>query len=198
MKIGFVGAGGTGKTTLAKLLAEKTGLPLIPSPSRKCFEKHGVKTEDDQARMTLSEKWSLQYDIFEAINESVFSHDKGIFDRTHLDNFCYSIIQCREAISDALYKEMEQVTIKGLKSFNIVYYFPLYNWNIPSDGMRTESYAQRRIHADLVLGFLDNHRLSYPRMWDVPNEERLLSLLQLRALRAFLIDQGKDINGNAI
>lgn len=160
MKIGFVGAGGTGKTTVAKLLAECTGLPFIPSPSRGVFEKHGVKTEDDQLRMSAQQRLDLQMDIFHAIDKQVFETEEGIFDRTHVDNYYMLLFRCHDIVGGNIVRHLGERAFEGLETFTHIWYAPIYygkEWQI-DDGMRTQSLAARRMMDFFIRGFLSSRR----------------------------------------
>lgn len=174
MRIGFCGAGGTGKSTTAKLLAQEIGMPLVPSPSRSCFKKHGVKTEDDQNAMSPEQRYSLQYDIFHAIGILYMEHETGIFDRTLLDNFNYLMHRCHDIVQKDTLDYMEQTTMLSLMDPNTkVFFFPLYDWKIESDGMRTQQVAPR-VSADLVIrGFLDKHKIPYWHVGNITVEKRV-------------------------
>lgn len=170
MRIAFTGAGGTGKSSLALALAEATGLEFMKSPSRACFEKHGVLTEDAQNQMTKEERFALQMDIFKAIDDQVFSTKEGIFDRTHLDNLFYAIWQCRELVSNFHFKQMWGRTLEGLSTFDMVFFCPLFPWQAPSDGMRTQHLPARMIMDAFIHRSLEAWRNdSRFDFWTVPN-----------------------------
>lgn len=166
MKIGFIGAGGTGKTTIAKALATTLKLPYIPSPSRAQFEKHGVATEDAQRNMTSLARLSLQMDIFHAIDEQVNTTTVGIFDRTHLDNFFYGCFQCHDLLTNDIFNMMDRATYLGLHTFDLLFYAPIYPWQISYDGMRTQSLAARTLCASFTKRYLEHHKFEH---YDLPN-----------------------------
>ena len=63
MKIGFIGTGGTGKTSTIKQLGD-LGLPLLESVSRAVFKEWGWK-EEDQRKATPELVWKFQKTIFD-------------------------------------------------------------------------------------------------------------------------------------
>lgn len=187
MKIGFTGAGGTGKTTLAKTLAAVTGETFMPSPSRACFEKHGVKSEDDQRNMTPEARYALQMDIFKAINTQVMESQNGVFDRTHLDNLFYGFWQCRERISNEQFRDMWRTTVVGLETFDFVIFCPMYQWcytDATTDGMRTQSSVARTVMDHFIYAFLDKvhmngHQIRLIKAGDDTNEVRAREILTI-------------------
>lgn len=166
MKIGLCGAGGTGKTTLAKRIAELSGLPFIPSPSRACFEKHGIKTEDDQNNMTPLARKALQLDIFDAITRSCSANTKGVFDRTNLDNYFYALHRCHDTLTTEEVEHMHHITLQQMQKFDLIVFCPLYEWcwiagDATSDGMRTTSLASRMLTSSFIWSFLEQNELKY-------------------------------------
>lgn len=166
MKIGFCGAGGTGKTTLAKRIAELSGLPFIPSPSRACFEKYGVKTEDDQNNMSPAARKTLQLDIFDAITRSSAENSIGVFDRTNLDNYFYALHRCHDILDTVEVEHMHHVTLQQMRKFDLIVFCPLYErcWaagDATSDGMRTTSFASRTLTSGFIWSFLEQNELKY-------------------------------------
>lgn len=174
MKIGFVGAGGTGKSTTAKLLAERLKLPLIESPSRGVFKKHGVTTEDAQNAMTAEQRYALQEDIFKAIDQQASTIHEGVFERTPLDNFYYLLFRCHDSVKLENIKFMAQRTVEGLLSYHKVVYFPIYwNWPDIGDGMRTSHPAPRILCDYFVRGFLVKNNIQYLAMQDYSPDNRV-------------------------
>jgi hypothetical protein len=168
MKVGMCGAGGTGKSTIAEELALRLTIPLIKSPSRACFEKRGVKTEDDQLSMSSTGRYLLQMDIFEAITKQVKEHKVGLFERTQLDNFFYMLHRCHDIATRKEIEEARELTIQGLQTFDAILFFPLYDWPDPTDGMRTIKYGGRLLAHHFMGNFLLRH---------VPEVRRIVPLL---------------------
>lgn len=177
MKIGFIGAGGTGKTTTAKALADILGVPFMQSPSRSCFEKHGVVTEDAQNAMTSQQRLALQMDIFEAIDQQVWNNEDGIFERTHLDNFFYLLFRCHDIVTREQIAKMGETTYLGLQTFDALFYAPIYNWNI-KDGIRTELFAPRLLCASFAKRYLEHNKFEHYDLPDSPTQDRVVFILK--------------------
>lgn len=183
MKIGFIGPGGTGKSTLAKMCAQQFDIPLMQSPSRACFEKHGVLTEDAQREMSPTNRLQLQLDIFDAIHKQVTDNNHGIFERTHLDNFFYTLFHCHDLMLPRLFDQMKEDTKKGLQTFDMLFFFPVYDWgNVTNDRMRSVSFGARM----LFQGWTQNFLYTYRCRWNVvPNAspaERLVFIKRITRL----------------
>lgn len=153
MKIGFCGAGGTGKSTTAKMLQETTGYPLRISPSRAVFALHGCTTEDQQNLLSPEGRYAIQRDIFSRISEQVQEFGDGIFERTPIDNFFYLLFRCHDIATEHDIETMYLSMTRNMRTFDLVVYFPLYNWKPEADGMRTQLPAARLL-TDICIGDL--------------------------------------------
>jgi predicted ATPase len=86
--LGLCGAHGTGKTTLAKALEQKLGIPYIPIDASNVFLQHGFHPSDKldiRTRLFLQQKiLAKAVDIWFEVDEPSF-----ICDRTPLDMVAY-------------------------------------------------------------------------------------------------------------
>lgn len=173
IRIGLCGAGGTGKSTIAKEVSKRYNIPLIQSPSRAIFEKHGARTEDDQNRMTPEQRLALQLDIFAAISDLTGKHSHGIFERMLVDNYFYLLLRCFDVASPATVLTTEEEMARSLSTYDLILYFPLYNWSPPSDGMRTQNLAMRTMASSCILGALTKHGAPFYSVPDMDVEQRM-------------------------
>lgn len=90
MRIGICGAESTGKTTLAKALAEELGLPLITEQARTVAQEMGIT---DLNREYPKELWDrFQWRCLEAQMAAELRHKDFVSDRTVLDNLAYWLV----------------------------------------------------------------------------------------------------------
>lgn len=154
MKIGFIGAGGTGKTTVINELKD-LGYPLFPSVARSVFKARGI-TEADQWKMSPLELWDLQKTIFQArINVESQMGDDYIADRTLLDNYCYCLNWCDQALKDEDIEWIEEHVIESLKTYDLLFYFPVEEFYQQNDGFRIESKAYAYKTDALMRGLIE-------------------------------------------
>lgn len=128
MRIGFTGAGSTGKTTTLNHLVEHhlSDIPVLPSSNRSVYKKWNL-TEVDQENMTFQQKLELQEDIYEARFESEEAYKESGFisDRTVLDNFCYQQIRCYDAMNqEMLDRKRDEIKVNMMK-YDLICYFPV-------------------------------------------------------------------------
>lgn len=158
-RVAFMGAGGTGKTTSAKFITEKTGLPLFKSASRVVYEKKKL-TEEQVKMLTPEEKLVLQLDIFEAKarQDREFTY---VADRSVLDHYCYCLAYCGNFMTDSVFNEYEEkVRTLMMSTYTHLFYFPWGYWEAAPDGVRSESQAwQSQIDA-IMSGYI--------LRWDLP------------------------------
>lgn len=87
MLFGLTGASGTGKTTLAKRVAEDLGITYMPSSITECGRKHGF---DTVGLMPLKDRIKLQMHLLEDHIQMVARADRPlIVDRTPIDMIAY-------------------------------------------------------------------------------------------------------------
>ncbi|EOF9312945.1 hypothetical protein ACK2J6_001115 [Vibrio fluvialis] len=88
MRVGIAGAHRVGKTTLAKLVAEKTGHPFVPNSATPSFETFGIKPN---ANLQMNLRLSVQTHIYQRFLEATNGMSDYIVDRTPLDYIAYTI-----------------------------------------------------------------------------------------------------------
>jgi nicotinamide riboside kinase len=87
MLFGISGASGTGKTTLAKRVAEDLGITYMPTSITECAKKHGF---DAVAPMSLQSRIELQMHLLKDHVDMVTNADRPlIVDRTPIDMVAY-------------------------------------------------------------------------------------------------------------
>ena len=158
-RIGFTGAGGTGKTTVLNALDRNEfvkSLPRLSSPTRLVYARWGI-TEADQLHMTGDEKLRLQMEIFE---ERVRAEDNVgetfLSDRTLLDNYAYCLFRNYEMIDRHSLDMLESQVRANLKLYTHIFYFPIL-FDPPSDGFRQTGYAYNRMIDSIIHAFLSRN-----------------------------------------
>lgn len=87
MLFGISGASGTGKTTLAKRVADDLGITYLPTSITECGKKHGF---DPVAPMSIRSRLELQMHLLNDHVEMVTKADRPlIVDRTPIDMVAY-------------------------------------------------------------------------------------------------------------
>ena len=103
MKIGVTGAPGSGKTELAKMIAEKFGLPFITVDIDMIAEKRRIDVLRASAERTLARE--LQYAIFLAQADEEDRHESFVADKTAIDCLAYFVLYDLNGETGRIYKE---------------------------------------------------------------------------------------------
>lgn len=145
MRIGFTGAGGTGKsTTLAivvrMLEAFGMGVPVLGSVTRSVFQRRGL-TEADQESMSPEDRLNLQMEIFSE-RRAAEKAIGGAFisDRTLVDHFAYCLFRNYAVIGDVDHTALLDEAVESAASYDALFYFPI-SFTPPADGLRQAGVA---------------------------------------------------------
>lgn len=183
--IGFCGAGGTGKTTVANLLHQTKGVPLVPSSTRMVFKMLNLETEADQEKLDSNGRKHLQTSIQQAYYDNLRAYPKGVSDRTPLDHWCYMLFYCGNDLSQEEVEAYRQRTAVTLQRFAYVFYFPLVTYPTHSDGMRKDGYGYRKAYDYLMQSALSDFGVPHYTMRVGPSpEEHVDNIWRLIASRA--------------
>lgn len=121
MKIGFVGSHGTGKTTLATLLAQDLKLPIITGVMTKIWKEYKIEDFD---RLSLKDRANFQ--IIALSKQILLQEDNAsgfVTDRSVLDMLAYTLyLDCLEpSILDIYKKQVELIC----KDYDFIFYLPI-------------------------------------------------------------------------
>lgn len=164
MKIGFTGAGGTGKSTVLEHLLSDAKFtqcpPVLRSTTRQVYERWGID-EAAQERMTPEDRYRLQNDIFEnrLANEQNYK-DGFISDRTLLCNYAYCVFRNYTMIGNEEFAALEGKVAANLMAYDVLIYFPMYFTPAP-DGMRQDGNAYNASIDGLIFRFLNKHSIPH-------------------------------------
>jgi hypothetical protein len=180
-----MGAGATGKTTLAQLFKREYDLPFLGSVSRPVFTERGL-TEADQYKMSPKERLDLQLAIFGRYLDQKIGLKSYVSDRTALDHYAYILYRGAESLTSEQLEDLEDKVLRDLNQHHMLVFCPIGLIKPLEDTFRDKTPANRIIVDALIRGFLDRWNVTYFVAGGGAPEERYASLK--RAMRSNRID----------
>jgi nicotinamide riboside kinase len=155
MRIGLTGAHRTGKSTLAKALAEQLGVPFVTSSAGAIAKKWGFDLDKD-SRMD-PHAIEMQHDILDDQRLSFHEHADFVSDRTPLDAAAYLFADIQAGSGDAVLQEQaliyrDQALRITERSFDVVILVPPAISFEPVDGKPGANLAYQEHHHLLCRG----------------------------------------------
>lgn len=173
MKLGMIGAGGTGKTTTLDLL--NTSLPKIRSVMRETFQEFGW-TELTLKGVDPSEVWRFQKTCFDKKIVQDQSFTEGIAERTLLDHLMYCYYYCCHQMDDNVARAMEALTLENMGKYDLLIYFPVGVFKPADDGLRQNGFAYQLLQDAIIRGLLNRMQLRYVTVGHHSVDERVQSI----------------------
>lgn len=157
MKIALTGAGGTGKTTLAKYISEKWGIPYLGSVGRQVMAEMGIEGEPAQEAMSKQDLLALQHRIFERLRDTRKGAKSYVTDRCIIDSYVYGLHHCGTVIPPDVLKEWEETAIADLYAHDLVLYAPTGLFAVEADGGRIAAQGHQTLLDAALYGILCKH-----------------------------------------
>lgn len=159
IKIAFVGAGGTVKTTLIDGLREKyrgeNDVAFVEEAARKYFEKNPVP-EDERRNIEVQgaiQKWAEANE-----QKAVESGAKLVFcDRSVIDTVCYLIAGGQNEDAENLYQNV----VDWVPSYNKIYILDPVGVPMENDAVRTENEEMRTKLHQAFIEFFEQKDIAY-------------------------------------
>lgn len=119
IRLGFTGASGTGKTTLAEWASKRFGIPLNPVGSRSVAKSMGFDNPYDVDK--AGKRGEFQHRLVEEKRAWEKAHESFVTDRTTLDNLAYTVLHDVYCID----RELVRKVAEGLNRYTHVVFCPL-------------------------------------------------------------------------
>jgi cytidylate kinase len=159
MRVYFIGAHSTGKTTMARYVSKQTGLPLLPEVARMVLAERELSMETLRSDLDVVD--SFQEEIFRRqVQVERDAHINFVSDRS-FDNLAYAAQHAR-----VLHKIVKSRTfttyMEGLRTTDVVlFYIRPVRATLRNDGIREQIDWDELIRIDGAIKFM-------LEMWGLP------------------------------
>jgi hypothetical protein len=176
MIIGFFGSHGTGKTTTAEIIAQKTGCNILTSKSRDVGEFWPINREATHVSQLLITAARANQALH-------FSRAPGLWlaDRTPLDSLAYSTYQSDNVwgnTPDIYLNESYNLVKNTMRNYTALFYFPVM-FNPEEDGIRDGDINYQDAIDYYIRDFADTLGIYYQTVPDGTAEERADAIIKL-------------------
>lgn len=148
MRIAITGASGTGKTTLAQLIADKYSIPINPVGSRSVAAGMGFQNPYDVDR--AGKRKEFQELLFQSKREWEQQHGSFVTDRSYFDNLAYCALHMPSDLQDDAIETYTQAM--GL--YDLVIFTPKSVFQQLDDGVRKTSAVYHDFYEVLLRGLI--------------------------------------------
>lgn len=154
MRYGLTGAHRSGKTTLAKEIAEQKNLPLVLTSSSAIFSKMGLSPQDN---LTFKQRLEVQKQILADAKEKWDQHDSFVTDRTPLDFIAYTLADISSGAELSKQDDWALLDYKQdcfdalIDHFDLVLHVPLLDGKVEEGEGKANASWGHRIHIELLL-----------------------------------------------
>jgi nicotinamide riboside kinase len=157
MRIGFCGAHRTGKTTLAKAVAQRLGIETVLSGTSAIVAEHGFNMALDN-RLEVSNGIPMQQAILDALLEGQVG-DNFVADRSPIDCAAYLLADATASAGDRGAQEkamvyVESATREAFKRFDLLVLVPPALGFVSEDGKPPYNLAYQMHHHLLCRSLL--------------------------------------------
>lgn len=135
MNIYMSGAHGTGKSSTAKIIADKTSYGLLPSASRESPYEQGTFQHQD---FVMDQVW-----------KRCTTFDEVILERTPFDVYSYTTAMNVQALAAKHEMKMDAFARNVKQQGNVLFYFPI-TFPLYRDGFRPDEIMQALVDSTMV------------------------------------------------
>lgn len=152
MRVGFAGASGTGKTTLAEYIAQKHGLEMNPVGSRSVAKEMGFESPYDVDK--AGKRGEFQRHLIDSKRAWELTREAFVTDRTTFDNLTYLILHDVHAVDAGLIAK----AFDGLMRYTHIIYCPVkVFFALGDDPVRIKSQDYHSIFDTLLVALLERY-----------------------------------------
>lgn len=148
MRIAIAGASGTGKTTLARAIAERYSLPINPVGARSVALSMGFDNpyDIDQAGRRVE----FQRRLFEEKRAWELANDRFVTDRSYLDNLTYCALHMAEHLPDNAIEGYRE----AMARYEVVFVLDRADFQRLDDGIRKTNVTYHQLYQELLFRFI--------------------------------------------
>jgi predicted ATPase len=196
VKIAFFGASGTGKTTLAKEVSARLGIPLNPVGSRSTAEAMGYQTPYEVHAAGRSEEFQIQLSKSKQRWES--NRESFVTDRTGADEWAYASEHSPQLTNKVSYEKDFKIWVGTLdygnrlvnitSRYDLIFFTPIDVFHdVGEDPARLKDLDYHRRSESRMLGFMDRFGFSY-KVLDTPKVDERVDIV-MAAADSFELDR---------
>ncbi len=167
MRIAISGASGTGKTTLARAIAERYQIPLNPIGARDVAKEMGFDNpyDVDQAGRRVE----FQARLFERKLEWEQAHESFVTDRSYFDNLTYCALHMLPQVDEAMLKRFSE----AMNRYDMVFVLPRAAFQRLDDGIRQTNPVYHLMYESILFGLFHQRHLPWFLLSSPSTEGRL-------------------------
>jgi adenylate kinase family enzyme len=170
MRVYFIGAHSTGKTTMARYVSKKTGLPLLPEVARMVLAERELAMETLRSDLDVVD--SFQQEIFHRQMQIERDLDNFVSDRS-FDNLAYAAQHARVLRPILQEKDLEQYVERMREPDVVLFYIRPVRATLRNDGIREQIDWDELVRIDGAIKFmLEMWGLQYYMIYSASMQER--------------------------
>jgi len=178
-RVGVVGSGGTGKTTLGMVLSEKLDIPFLASKkvTQEILRKEGYDYNSGVQVERFLAQGSRQDRIFKRTVEEQKKHVSFVTDRTVIDLAAYAIVE----LYDSDPKKVEKMFRACNKHVSRYTHIVVCPWGIKpllDNKLRTLNSWYQYIISSLCLNILNHWRVPFHVLQSLDERQRIKEVLK--------------------
>ncbi|QDH83398.1 AAA family ATPase [Achromobacter phage Motura] len=154
MILGYCGTHRSGKTTLAKAMADRLGLPFVGTSVSKCFADLGLHPANVNNAI---DRQRVQDHILITLEDQWNEHSDFVTDRTPLDLMAYTLTSGHLLVDDQWLEDYMELCGQLMRKFHVIGYVPPGLPIVEAELKAALTQVSIRQVAFLIRGLLDTY-----------------------------------------